>query len=54
MRANAEVTAINRFKNILFVADQPGTESESFRNALALANATNASLNVMDVVELMV
>ena len=45
---------MNRFKNILFVADQPGTESKSFRNALALANANKASLTVMDVVEPMV
>ena len=45
---------MNRFKNILFVADQPGTESTSFRNALALANTNSASLTVMDVVEPMV
>ena len=45
---------MNRFKNILFVADQPGIESTTFRNALALANANDASLTVMDVVEPMV
>jgi nucleotide-binding universal stress UspA family protein len=45
---------MNRFKNILFVSDQPGTESKSLRNSLALANANNASLTVMDVIEPMV
>lgn len=45
---------MNRFKNILFVADQPGTESIGFLSALNLATANNASLTVMDVVEPMV
>ena len=45
---------MNRFKNILFVHDLPGTESNSFRSALELANANNASLTVMDVLEPMV
>lgn len=45
---------MNRFKNILFVADQPGTQSESFHSALKLAKANNASLSIMDVVEPMV
>jgi len=45
---------MNRFKNILFVHDHPGTKSKSFRSALELANANDASLTVMDVVEPMV
>jgi len=42
---------MNRFKNILFVADESGTTSVAFKNAVSLANANNASLTVMDVVE---
>ena len=42
---------MKRFKNILFVADEPGTTSPAFQNALSLASANNASLTVMDVIE---
>ena len=42
---------MKRFKNILYVADQPGTESPSFSRALELAQANHARLTVMDVVE---
>jgi len=45
---------MKRFKNILFIADRPGSESKAFRNALALAAANDAALTVMDVVEPMV
>lgn len=42
---------MRRFKNILYVADQPGTESPSFLRALELAQSNHARLTVMDVVE---
>lgn len=45
---------MRRFKNILFVADEPGTISPAFHNALHLASTNNASLTVMDVIEPMV
>jgi len=42
---------MKRFKNILYVADQPGTESPSFSRAVELAQFNHARLTVMDVVE---
>ena len=45
---------MNRFKNILFVADQPGAESPVFERALELATVNRAALTVMDVVEPMI
>lgn len=45
---------MKRFKNILFVADRPGTASPAFERALELTHANRAQLTVMDVVEPMV
>lgn len=45
---------MKRFKNILFVADQPGIKSPAFDRALELAGANHAQLTVMDVIEPMV
>ena len=42
---------MKRFKNILYVADQPGPESPSFSRAVELAQFNHARLTVMDVVE---
>lgn len=42
---------MQRFKNILFVADQPGSSSATFERALELAQANQARLTVMDVLE---
>jgi nucleotide-binding universal stress UspA family protein len=45
---------MDRFRNILFVADRPDPDSAAFLRAIALARQNAAALTVMDVVEPMV
>jgi len=45
---------MKRFKNIVYIANEPGIGSVAFQNALELAISNNAELTVLDVIEPMV